>query len=204
MELKKKFSNIWYYYKNYFLVGIVFLLALAVGINSCFNHRKYDVNVLYATHGYSDIFFQTDELITLFDMYAPDANGDGINNTQFITINYGTTVEESNSAGAARSANLASGKCVLFLLDEQNYSELKAGGFLADISQLGTSDYLSGDAFEIYASGMLDNVSGFSQIDKPYYLCLRTYDSNRAGRDKDFARQYQAAKQLLINIINEN
>lgn len=204
MELKKTFNNIWYYYKWYFAIGAVLLVALAIGINSCVNRKNYDVNVLYVTYGYSDNFYQADELVALFDSYAPDSNADGVNNTQLISINYGTTVQETNSAGAARSANLASGKCLLFLLDEQNYQELKAGGFLDDISALGNSDYLSSDAYKIYESGVLDGVSGFKQLNKPYYLCLRKYDESRAKADKNFAAQYYAAKQLLTNIINEN
>ena len=201
MNVKNKLANLWYYYKFYILIGVVALLALAVGINSCVNRREYDVNVLFATHGYSDSFYQSSELVDLFDEYATDANGDGLANTQFITINYGTTLQEANSANATRSANLASGKALLFLLDEQNYNELKAGGFLQDISDLGDSEYLNGDRFEIYNSGMLDEVSGFAQLDDQYYLCLRTFDSKKAEDNKDFAAQYDAAKSLLVNII---
>lgn len=201
MDFKKKLINLWYYYKFYLLFIVIALMALAVGINSCVNKQEYDVNILFATHGYSDSFFQTGELVTLFDKYAEDTNEDGVANTQFITINYGLTLQDSNNANATRSANLASGKAVLFLLDEQNYKELKSGGFLEDISSLGTSDYLKDDCFEIYDSGMLDNVSGFSKLDDPYYLCLRTFDKKKAESDKGFAMRYEAAKSLLINVI---
>ena len=178
-------------------------MACVIAVNSCVNRQKYDLNILYVSYGYSDSFFQTGELVDLFDDYVPDINNDQTKNAQIITINYGTSFQESNSAGAARSANLASGKCVLFLLDERNYQELKAGGFLADISSLGTSDYLTSDAFLAYNSGLLDNVSGFKALDKPYYLCLRTYDEKRARSDAEFKTQYETAKQALINIINE-
>ncbi len=202
MTFKKRLGHIWYYYKFYILCGVIVLMALAVGLNSCFNRRKYDVNVLYMTHGYSDTFYQTDELCNLFDSFAEDTNGDGLANVQFITINYGTTVSESNSAYATRSANLAAGKNVLFLLDTKNYEELKNGGFLEDISNLGTSEYLIGDRYEIFNSGLLDNVSGFKQIGEQYYLCLRTYDEKKAKNDADYKAQYESAKALLTNVID--
>lgn len=201
MNLKAKLLNFWYYYKYYVLGAVMALLVLAIALNSCFNRKDYDVNVLYVTHGYSDTFYQGDDLISVFDTYVPDINGDGNRDSQLITINYGTTMQEYNSAGAARSANLASGKCVLFLLDEQNYNELSSGGFLEDLTALGSSDYVNGNAFLAYDSGLLDNVSGFKAMDEPYYLCLRKYDEGRAQNDKKFAQQYTAAKQLLTNII---
>ena len=141
--------------------------------------------------------------MTMFDKYTPDSNEDGLNNSQIITINYGTTFQETNSAGAQRSANLASGKAQLFLLDERNYQELKAGGFLADISELGDSEFVKGDAFLAYESGLLDSISGFKTVNEPYYLCLRTYDEKRAESNADFKQQYEAAKQTLKNIISE-
>lgn len=199
--LKSKIQNFWYYYKYYLLTGALVLLALAIALNSCINRKDYDVNVLYATHGYSDTFYQGDELVTLFDTYAPDRNGDGVHDTQLVTINYGTTMQEYTSAGAARSANLASGKCLLFLLDKQNYQELSEGGFLEDLTVLGDSEYISGDAFLAYESGLLDNVSGFKAINEPYYLCLRKYDEVRAQKDEKFKDQYESAKKLLENII---
>ncbi len=203
MDIKAKLKNLWYYYKNHLLIALLLVMALAIAVNSCVNRRSYDLNLLYVSYEYSDSFFQTGEIVQLFDKYTPDSNKDGKNESQVITINYGTTFQESNSAGAARSANLASGKCTLFLLDERNYQELKAGGFLEDISALGTSDYLTSDAFLAYDSGLLDNVSGFKSLAKPYYLCLRTYDEKRAQSDSDFKTQYETAKQTLINIINE-
>lgn len=202
MTFKKRIENIWYYYKAYLIAGIVAVIALCVAINSCANRKKYDVNILYMTHGYADSFYQTDELSELFAAYTDDVNGDGITNTQIITIRYGETLQDINSANATRSANLAAGKNVLFLIDEQNYTELKNGGFLADISSLGESEYLESDRFCIFDSGLLDNVSGFKQVGDRYYLCLRTYDESKANTDASYKKQYDAAKQLLQNIIS--
>ena len=204
MDFKAKLKNFWYYYKYYLLIGAVLVFALLVAINSCFNRKSYDLSVLYVTYGYSDSFFQTGELISVFDTYVPDTNADGVCNSQFITINYGTTFQESNSAGAQRSANLASGKALLYLLDERNYRELKEGGFLADITELGESEFINadGDAFLAYDSGMLDEVSGFKALNQPHYLCLRVFDSKKADRDEEFRTQYETAKQTLKNIID--
>ena len=202
MNFKSKLQNFWYYYKYYLLIGTVLIFALFVAINSCVNRKNYDLNILYVSYGYSDSFFQSGELISLFDGFAPDKNGDGISETQIITINYGTTFQESNSAGAQRSANLASGKALLFLLDERNYQELKAAGFLENIENLGQSDFVREDAFLAYDSGLLDNISGFKSVNRPYYLCLRKYDEARAGSDSDFKAEYDSAEQTLINIIN--
>ena len=203
MTFKDKLKNFWYYHKTFLLIALILIMAAVFAVNSCVNRHSYDLNVLYVSYGYSDSFFQTGELVDLFDGYVDDINGDGKHDSQIVTINYGTTFQETNSAGAQRSANLASGRCLLYLLDERNYQELKSGGFLANISSLGSSEYLTDDAFLAYESGFLDDVSGFKAIDKPYYLCLRTFDEQKAEKDPDFARQYQSAKQTLVNIINQ-
>lgn len=208
MEKKaiKKLTDFWYYYKYYLLVGIVAVIALAVTVKSCYEKRDYDVNVLFMTHGYSESFYQSesmDELKSVLGGFAPDRNGDGKTDVQVITINYGLTFEQSNSANAARSANLASGKNVLFLLDSQNYEELKAGGFLADISQLGESEYLESDRFDVVGSGLASSVSNFGVDGESYYLCLRVYDEKKAQSDIKYMAQYDAAKTLLTNIINK-
>lgn len=203
MTLKEKLQNFWYYYKNYLLVGVLLILALLVGINSCINRKSYDLNVLYVTHADNNTFFRSRELVEMFDGFTVDANGDGVQNSQIITINYADSFQQSNSAGAQRAANLASGKCVLLLLDKANYEELKNGGFLADISDLGDSEYLMEDAFDAYGSGLLNSLSENSVVKEPHYLCLRTYSNNIPASDTEFEIQYEAAKQTLRNIIEK-
>lgn len=194
----KKLENLWYYYKNYLLIGIILLTAAIIGIVSCSNRGKFDINVLYMTHEYIDM---TGQLDMLFSGYTDDVNGDGKENAQVITINYGTTLKEAQSAGATRSANLASGKNILFLIDEQNYNELKAGGFLQDISHLGDSPYLEGDRFDAKNSGLLSSIEGFSKTKSNYYLCVRTYDEKRAESDADYAAKYDNAYAVIKNIL---
>ena len=194
----KKLENLWYYYKNYLLVGVLLLIAAIVGIVSCANRKSFDINVLYMTHEYVDM---TGQLDMLFSNYADDFNGDGFENAQVITINYGTTLKEAQSAGATRSANLASAKNILFLVDEQNYNELKAGGFLQDISHLGTSPYLESDRFDAKASGLLSSIEGFSKTKSNYYICVRTFDQKRADSDPEYAAKYDSAYAVIKNIL---
>ncbi len=196
--LKKKLENFWYYYKNYLIIGCLLIIAIIVGVVSCANRGTYDVNVLYMTHEYVDM---TGQLDTLFANYADDFNGDGLENAQVITINYGTTLKEAQSAGAARSANLASGKNILFLVDEQNYNELKAGGFLQDISHLGESSYLETDRFDAKKSGLLSSIEGFSKTKSNYYLCVRTFDEQRAKTDDKYSIKYDNAYAVIKNIM---
>lgn len=196
--ITKKLENFWYYYKNYLIIGLVLIVSIIVGIVSCVGKGTYDINVLYMTHEYVDM---TGQLDMLFSNYADDFNGDGLQNAQVITINYGTTLKEAQSAGATRSANLASGKNILFLVDEQNYNELKAGGFLQDISHLGSSQYLEGDRFDAKASGLLSSIEGFSKTESNYYLCVRTFDAERAKTDSKYAKKYDDAYALIKNIL---
>ncbi len=196
--IKKKIENLWYYYKNYLIIGCLFIIAAIIGIVSCANRGTYDVNVLYMTHEYIDM---TGQLDMLFSNYVDDFNGDGLENAQVITINYGTTLKEAQSAGASRSANLASGKNILFLVDEQNYNELKSGGFLQDISHLGSSPYLEGDRFDAKNSGLLLTIEGFSKTKSNYYLCVQTFDEQRAKTDTDYAQKYEAAYAVIKNIL---
>ena len=199
--MSSKLENVWYYYKYYILGGILALVVLAIAIGSCAKRGKYDVNVLYMTHEYVDVNRQLDPL---FDNYAKDVNGDGKANTQVITISYGTTLKEMQSAGAARSANLAAGKNVLFLCDEQNYNELKAGGFLMDLSELGESQYLSGDKFDASSSGMLDSIEGMKNSKSNYYFCIRTYDEKKMQTDGNYGAQYDAAFAFMKNVIEKH
>lgn len=200
MSFYKKLQNLWYYYKYYVLFGALVLVAIIIATVSCANKKSFDVNVLYMTHEYADIY---DELDTLFSGYTNDLNGDGEANAQVITISYGTTLKEAQSAGATRAANLAAGKNVLFLVDEQNYTELKSAGFLMDISSLGNSEYLNGDRYDATASGFLSTIEGFKTAKSSYYLCVRTYDEQRAKADKAYKAQYDAAFDTLKNIISE-
>ncbi|MBQ8605225.1 MAG: hypothetical protein IJ408_00670 [Clostridia bacterium] len=203
MTFKEKIQNFWYYYKNYLLVGVLLILALLIGINSCVNRKSYDLSVLYVTYADNDTFFRSRELSELFDSYTVDSNGDELANSQIITINYADSFQQSNSAGAQRAANLASGKCVLLLLDQRNYDELKSGGFLADISDLGDSEYLAEDAFDAYGSGFLNSLSENVVVKEPHYLCLRVDSEITGGNDSDFKLQYETAKQTLKNIIEK-
>lgn len=196
--LKKKLENLWYYYKNYLLVGALFVVAIIVGIVSCTGKGNFDMRVLYMTHEYVDM---TGQLDTLFSNYVDDFNGDGLENAQVITISYGTTLSEAQSAGATRSANLASGKNILFLVDEQNYNELKSGGFLQDISHLGNSVYLEGDRFDAKNSGLLSSIEGFSKTKSNYYLCVRTFDEKRAQTDAKYSKKYDEAYTVIKNIL---
>lgn len=196
----KKFENIWYYYKYYILGGIVALVAIAFAVGSCVNKGTYDIKMLYMTHGYVDIDGGID---TLMSEYASDVNRDGVSNVQVITINYGTTLQEAQSAGAARAANLTAGENVLFLVDEQNYNELKENGFLMDISDLGQSQYLNGDRFDATASGMLSSVEGFEKSELNYYLCIRTYDESKASIDKNYDKRYEAAYSFIKNVTEK-
>lgn len=199
--MQKKLENIWYYYKYHILGGLLAIVAVAFAVGSCVSRGSYDVNILYMTHGYVDIDGQMDDI---FDGYMTDINGDGVANTQVITINYGTTLQEMQSAGAARSANLAAGKNVLFLCDEQNYTELKDGGFLMDMSELGQSQYLDGDRFSATDAGILSSIEGFSNSDAKYYFCIRTYDEDKADSDAKYAAQYDAAFEFMKNIIEKH
>ncbi len=194
----KKLENLWYYYKNYLIVGVLLVIAIVIAVVSCNGRGSYDIRVLYMTHEYVDM---TGQLDVLFSEFVADNNNDGVSNAQVITINYGTTLKEAQSAGATRSANLASGKNVLFLVDEQNYNELKAGGFLQDISHLGSSQYLQGDRFDAKSSGLLSKIEGFSHTESNYYICVRTFDEERAKTDKNCAAGYDAAYTLIKNIL---
>lgn len=201
----KKLSNFWYYYKYYILVLIIVAVALFAVIKSCSEKNDYDVGMIFMNHGYGTNYNRTETLDAIaqtFGQFAPDRNGDGKTDVQIVTIDYGNTVQQSNSANSARSANLAAGKNVLFLLDEQNYNELKAGGFLADLSGLGQSKYLDSDSFDVNASGLFSSIEDFIMDGQEFHLCLRVLDEKRAEKDSEYAQQYEAAKTLMANIIN--
>ncbi len=201
----KKLSNIWYYYKYYMLAVLIAAVALFMTVKSCREKNDYDVSLLFMNHGYGTNFYRTetiDQISQILGQFSPDRNEDGKTDVQVITINYGNTFQQNNSANSARSANLAAGKSVLFLLDDQNYSELKAGGFLADLSELGQSEYLEGDSFDAISSGLFSSVENFVVEGESFHLCLRVYDEKKAESDSAFAEQYTAAKTLITNIIN--
>ena len=199
----KTIADFWYYYKYYLLVGIVAVVALGAVVKSCSEKKDYDVGVLFMTHGAAGSYYQTEGLSGFFDGYASDVNGDGISNSQVVSINYGSTLKEANAANASRSANLAAGEHLVYLMDEQNYNELKAGGFLADISGAGESEYLDSDCFDAAASGMLSAIEGFGEGTQTYFLCLRVCDAKRAESDEKYAARYDAAKSVVYKIVDE-
>lgn len=184
MDFRKKTENIWYYYKYYIIAAIVAILVIVICVKNCASRKKCDVDILFMTHGWHDAV-QSLQLEAFFDEYADDINGDGIANTQVTTIGYGVTAEENNSANAARSANLAAGRAVLFLLDEQNRSELSASGFLAE---------------GVDITSALSEIQGFSGTDDKYYLYIRTCDDKKYQSDKGYALRYNAAKSVVEEI----
>lgn len=199
----KKISNFWYYYKYYILVGIVAAVALCAVIKSCSEKKNYDTGVLLLTHGHSESFYETEPLCGALAAYASDSNGDGSVDVELVVINYGNTVEQNNSALSARSANLAAGRNVIFLLDGKNYEELRNGGFLADMSELGSSEYLQGDRFDVLSSGIFSEVPDFGTDGEEYWLCLRVFDEKRAETDEKYASQYDTAKAFMKNVIEK-
>ncbi len=198
MNFTKKLENIWFYYKYYIIAGIVAILMFSIAFSSCANRTPHDINVLYLTHGYVDT---SGALEMTLSEYASDTDGDGKKSAQVITISYGTTVKEAQSAGAARAANLAAGKNVLLMVDEQNYNELKSAGFLQPLTSLGSSKYLESDRFDISSAGILNGIDGFQNDSSKYYLCVRTYDEHRASKHKDYKEQYSAAQEFMKNVI---
>lgn len=196
--MKEKLENFWYYYKWYVLAGVLAVIMLFVTIGSCAEKEDYDVTVLYMTHSYVDIDGEMDPLLSEF---ADDHNGDGKVNTRIIPISYGTTHKESQSAGATRAAQLATGEFVLFLLDEQNYTELKDNGFLMDISHLGESSRLDGDRFD--ATELLYNIDGFKNTEQKFYFCIRVYDESKAKEQSNYDERYEIAYDFIEKLTEE-
>ena len=207
MEKKKnifvRFANVWYYYKFYVLIGIILIIALIVGINSCFFRESYDLSILYITSEDTDRFSHSEDVLNKIETFVSDINGDGKANAEIITISYGQTQAEQQSAAASRAANIAYGKALFYILDEQNYQQLKEGGFLEDISTLGQSQYLEQYRFCINDSKIFNSIDGFSDISEKYYFCIRTYDKSKAENEKNFQIQYDSAVSTLTKIINE-
>ena len=205
MEKKNIFvriANVWYYYKFYVLIGVILIIALIIGINSCFFKQAYDLSILYVTSENTDRFSHSDAVLNKIEQYVSDINGDGRVNAEIITISYGKTQAEQYSAASARAANIAYGKALFYILDEQNYEELKNGGFLEDLTDFGQSQYLEKYRFCINDSGMFNDIEGFSDISEKYYFCIRTYDKSKAESDENFQIQYDSAVSTLKNIIN--
>ena len=113
MEKKKnifvRFANVWYYYKFYVLIGIILIIALIVGINSCFFRESYDLSILYITSEDTDRFSHSEDVLNKIETFVSDINGDGKANAEIITISYGQTQAEQQSAQrAGRSGGLFS------------------------------------------------------------------------------------------------
>ena len=196
--MKEKLENFWYYYKWYVLAGLLAVIMLVVAIGSCSSKEDYDVTVLYMTHSYVDIDGEMDPLLS---EYADDVNNDGKVNTRVIPISYGTTYNESQSAGATRAAQLATGEFVLFLMDEQNYKELRDNGFLMDISHLGKSSKLEGDRFD--ATELLYNIKGFKNTEQKFYFGIRVYDDSKAKEQSNYNERYEIAYDYIKALCEE-
>ncbi len=198
--MKKFFVNLWYYYKFHMLVALLLITATVIAVKSCAARKSYDVGVLLMTHGYDTGFRGTDGLAQKIGECVTDYNGDGVKNARIVAINYGKTANEVNSANAMRSANLAAGDSFLYLMDRQNYTELKAGGFLADLNELGGS----GDFADAASCGILDYDGSFAIAGQDYFLCLRVYDAARAEKDEKYAARYKAAQETISNLIKNS
>lgn len=199
MKVKSKLENFWYYHKYHLLAFLLAVLALIIAIRSCAARKDYDVNVLLITHSTSVSAIQTDKVGSFIAGFAPDADGNGSVAVQVKSISYGYSVKEANSANSARLALLAAGNDLLLLVDKQNYSELKEGGFIADLTPFGVED----DKLDAGGIGLIAAAEGLDRDGSEYVLCLRTKDETRVSEDPDYAARYQAAETVFKNIINQ-
>lgn len=195
-DAKSRMSNFWYYYKWYFLIGIVVAAVIAFSVGQCASNVQPDYLVLMSTVNPAEAQYEG-ALQTQLTRYGEDINHDGKVTVEIMDASYNATngdpqVVEANMAKLV--AQLSSNDCILLITDATQFSMLKQQNVLQSLPFLKDQD---GYAFDWKGSPLYE-ASSQNVLPEDLYFSIRVVSSTNATAAKNEA----AAEALLQRVIN--
>ncbi|MBE6788104.1 MAG: hypothetical protein E7539_00375 [Ruminococcaceae bacterium] len=197
-----KVKNFWYHYKSVVIIGSVLGVILVFLLLQGINKEVYDTTIMLHTNTYysdGDLAIIADA----FSDYIDDLDGDdkvniGILQSKQVTDDSETVLGFEGAMQARMTAEIASGKNCIFIVEKDLVNGLTEKGVFADLR-----DILPIEASEaVYSVPLKDSKllknEAFKNVRDKYYLSVRVY---KEGTDRDkYNGQVEALKRLYSDM----
>lgn len=199
----KWLENFWYYYKWHTIAIIVVAIGVAIGIGSCVNGESVDLCIYYLSK--DPLVYSEDKINLLHSLepYVEDFDGDG--EVRLELRNYYVGDEDTVESQLEQFRNeYIGGGVMLLLADETGVEQLVETGWLGDITDIAPDAAFDGVAWNAEGSAYRDS-EYLKDWQGEMFFGLRVFDDKSvirilSGKEE----QYEYAKQVLTNIIQDN
>lgn len=199
----KWLENFWYYYKWHTIAIIVVAIGVAIGIGSCVNRESVDLCIYYLSK--DPLVYSEDKINLLHSLepYVEDFDGDG--EVRLELRNYYVGDEDTVESQLEQFRNeYIGGGVMLLLADETGVEQLVETGWLGDITDIAPDAAFDGVAWNAEGSAYRDS-EYLKDWQGEMFFGLRVFDDKSvirilSGKEE----QYEYAKQVLTNIIQDN
>ena len=199
----KWLENFWYYYKWHTIAIIVVAIGVAIGIGSCVNRESVDLCIYYLSK--DPLLYSEDKINLLHSLepYVEDFDGDG--EVRLELRNYYVGDEDTVESQLEQFRNeYIGGGVMLLLADETGVEQLVETGWLGDITDIAPDAAFDGVAWNAEGSAYRDS-EYLKDWQGEMFFGLRVFDDKSvirilSGKEE----QYECAKQVLTNIIQDN
>ncbi len=166
-KIKSFFSNLWFYYKWYILVGSLILLTVVLATVQCVTKIEPDVNILYiGDYDVGDRDVINEQLM----QYYEDIDGDGQKNLSLAFM--GIADEQTKSR---LQTEVIAGDHVIYILDPAHYQYLLKYDVLASLQEV--LGFVPEGALDKYGVPIkyldLSTLPGFDKMPLNSVLCIR-------------------------------
>lgn len=199
----KWLENFWYYYKWHTIAIIVVAIGVAIGIGSCVNRESVDLCIYYLSK--DPLVYSEDKINLLHSLepYVEDFDGDG--EVRLELRNYYVGDEDTVESQLEQFRNeYIGGGAMLLLADETGVEQLVETGWLGNITDIAPDAAFDGVAWNAEGSAYRDS-EYLKDWQGEMFFGLRVFDDKSvirilSGKEE----QYEYAKQVLTNIIQDN
>lgn len=199
----KWLENFWYYYKWHTIAIIVVAIGVAIGIGSCVNGESVDLCIYYLSK--DPLVYSEDKINLLHSLepYVEDFDGDG--EVRLELRNYYVGDEDTVESQLEQFRNeYIGGGVMLLLADETGVEQLVETGWLGNITDIAPDAAFDGVAWNAEGSAYRDS-EYLKDWQGEMFFGLRVFDDKSvirilSGKEE----QYEYAKQVLTNIIQDN
>lgn len=199
----KWLENFWYYYKWHTIAIIVVAIGVAIGIGSCVNRESVDLCIYYLSK--DPLVYSEDKINLLHSLepYVEDFDGDGEVRLELRNYYVGDEDTVENQLEQFRNEYIGGG-VMLLLADETGVEQLVETGWLGDITDIAPDAAFDGVAWNAEGSAYRDS-EYLKDWQGEMFFGLRVFDDKSmirilSGKEE----QYEYAKQVLTNIIQDN
>lgn len=199
----KWLENFWYYYKWHTIAIIVVAIGVAISIGSCVNRESVDLCIYYLSK--DPLVYSEDKINLLHSLepYVEDFDGDGEVRLELRNYYVGDEDTVENQLEQFRNEYIGGG-VMLLLADETGVEQLVETGWLGDITDIAPDAAFDGVAWNAEGSAYRDS-EYLKDWQGEMFFGLRVFDDKSmirilSGKEE----QYEYAKQVLTNIIQDN